>query len=92
MINRDYYLKELNKCTKCGLCQIECPVFKETFNECDCPKGKILILEGILKGDLKFSEKIINYFEKCQNCDKCKNSCPAGINIPEIFKEVPRQE
>jgi len=88
MLDKNNYLKELNKCSKCGLCQTVCPIFKETFNECDCPKGKIIMLEGVMKGNLKLDEKIIHYLKKCDDCNLCKNSCPAGINIPEIFKVI----
>ena len=36
--------KEINKCSKCGLCQQACPIFQITGNECAVSKGKFTIL------------------------------------------------
>jgi len=35
---------ELNKCSKCGLCQAVCPIFKITQNDCTVSKGKFIML------------------------------------------------
>ena len=36
--------KEINKCSKCGLCQSSCPVYHATGNECAVSKGKFVLL------------------------------------------------
>lgn len=77
--------KELNKCSKCGLCQDSCPVFKLTKNECAVSKGKFIMLHGVAKGELKLSKNINRYLDMCTKCEKCKTSCPSGINVCEIF-------
>ena len=79
------YLKEINKCSNCGLCSAACPVFKRTLNQCDCAKGKIAMIMGVLVGKLKMNEKIKSYLKKCEGCDLCTKSCPAGIKIKELF-------
>lgn len=78
--------KEINKCSKCGLCQSSCPVYHATGNECAVSKGKFVMLSGVLKGDLKLSDKINSYLDLCLNCDKCSKFCPAGINVCEILQ------
>ena len=79
------YKHELNKCSKCGLCQAVCPVFKITGNECTVTKGKFLMLKGVQNGDLQLSPTINKYLEMCLNCGKCKEFCPSGIDACEIF-------
>ena len=77
--------KEINKCSKCGLCQNDCPIFQLTGNECAVSKGKFAMLYGVIKGDLKLSKKINSYLDLCTKCGKCSKQCPAGINVCEIF-------
>ena len=79
------YKNELNKCSKCGLCQAVCPIFKITGNECAVSKGKFVMLEGVEKGDLKLSPTINKYLEMCLKCGKCKDFCPSDIEVCDIF-------
>ncbi len=85
------YKKDIAKCSKCGLCQSVCPVFKETGNECAVSKGKFVMLDGVLKGDLKLNKNINKYLDMCLKCGKCTNFCPSGIDVCKIF-EVAKYE
>lgn len=78
--------KEINKCSKCGLCQAVCPIFQVTGNECAVSKGKFVMLSGVLKGDLNLNENMTSYLDLCTKCNKCSNFCPAGINVCEILQ------
>ena len=80
------FKEEINKCSKCGLCQSVCPVFKETGNECAVSKGKFIMLDGVLKGDLKLNKNINKYLDLCLKCGKCKDFCPSGIDACKIFE------
>lgn len=80
------FKEEINKCSKCGLCQSVCPVFKITGNECAVSKGKFVMLDGILKGDLKLSKTINRYLDMCLKCGKCSDFCPSGIDVCKIFE------
>lgn len=79
---------EINKCSKCGLCQSVCPVFKETLNDCAVSKGKFVMLDGVLKGDLKLSKNINKYLDMCLKCGKCKDFCPSNIDVCTIFESA----
>ena len=76
---------DINKCSKCGLCQSVCPIYKITGNDCAVSKGKFVMLEGVLKGDLKLSKNIEKYLDMCLKCGKCKDFCPSGIDVCKIF-------
>jgi len=78
--------KEINKCSKCGLCQQACPIFQITGNECAVSKGKFIMLSGVIKGDIPFDKTLDKYLDLCTKCNKCSNFCPAGINVCEIFQ------
>jgi len=77
--------KDLNKCSKCGLCQQSCPVFQFTGNDCSVSKGKFIMLHGVTKGDLKLSKNINKYLDLCLKCGKCTKFCPSGIDAEQII-------
>ena len=81
---RDYE-KELNKCSKCGLCESVCPLYKLVPNDCVASKGKFIMLRGVARGDLKLSKNINKYIDLCLKCGKCKEFCPGGIDICQIL-------
>lgn len=82
------YEEEIYKCSRCGLCQSVCPVYKVTLNECSVSKAKFNMLNGIIKGDLSLSKRIKSYMDLCTGCNACKNFCPSDIDAREIFIAV----
>lgn len=80
------FRNEINKCSKCGLCQSVCPVYKETGNDCAVSRGKFVMLDGVLKGDLKLNKNINKYLDLCLKCGKCKEFCPSSIDVCKIFE------
>lgn len=79
------YEKELSKCSKCGQCQVACPVYKLTKNDCTVSRGKFIMLHGVTQGELKLSKNINKYLDMCLKCGKCSDFCPAGIDALEII-------
>lgn len=77
---------EINKCSKCGLCQSVCPIYKLTGNDCAVSRGKFIMLDGVLKGNLKLNKTINKYLDLCLKCDKCSNFCPSAIDVCKIFE------
>lgn len=79
------YQEDIYKCSKCGLCQSVCPIYKATKNESILSRGKFTILNGIINNELKFTKNVAQNLEMCLNCNLCKNFCPSGIDAKEIF-------
>lgn len=79
------FADDINKCSKCGLCQSVCPVYKFTGNDCAVSRGKFVMLDGVLKGDLKLNKNIEKYLDMCLKCGKCKEFCPSNIDVCDIF-------
>lgn len=88
MDSLENFSEEINKCSKCGLCQAVCPLYKLTGNDCAVSKGKFVMLNGVVKGDLQLNKNINKYLEMCLKCGKCSEFCPSGIDVCRIFSSA----
>ena len=79
------YKEDIHKCSKCGLCQSVCPVYEQTGNDCSVSRGKFIMLNGIIKGDLELNKNVNKYLDMCLKCNACKNFCPSDIDARKIF-------
>ena len=79
------FKEEIHKCSKCGLCQAECPLYKITGNDCTVSRGQFVMLNGVIKGDLKMSAKINRYLDLCLKCGKCSKACPSGVDVVDVI-------
>ncbi len=79
------FKKQIHKCSKCGLCQAECPIYKVTGNDCTVSRGQFVMLKGLLKGDLKMSKTINRYLDLCLKCGACSKYCPSGVDIVDVI-------
>lgn len=79
------YEKELKTCSKCGLCQSVCPIYKEEGIETVVSRGKFNLLLGLLKKDLKYSSNLDKMLFMCLNCKACDDFCPSSIKASEII-------
>jgi len=80
--------KDLDKCSRCALCQSVCPIYDVLKTESAVSRGKFLQLLGVIRGDLDLSPKIIQNLDICLNCGACKDFCPSEINAEEIFSHT----
>jgi len=79
---------ELNKCIRCGYCYELCPLFK-TFNwESDTPRGKLLLIYGLITGEVKPSQDIAEKIFQCFYCQNCSDNCSAGVPVTDIFTDA----
>lgn len=85
MKNLEDFKESIHKCSKCGICQGSCPLYKATGNDCTVSKGLFIMLQGYLKGELKLSKTIKHYLDLCLKCGKCTDICPSGINALDII-------
>ena len=79
------YKEDIHKCSKCGICQADCPIYQVTGNDCTVSRGFFVMLNGVLKGDLKMSKTINHYIDTCLKCGACAKSCPSGIDTIDII-------
>ena len=79
------YKEEIHSCSKCGLCQSVCPIYKITGNDCSVSRGHFIMLKGLIKGDLKMTKKLNRYLDLCLKCGACSKFCPSDIDVVEII-------
>lgn len=83
--------EDIYKCSRCGLCQYVCPVYKAAKNECAVSRGKFNILNGIIKNELFLNRKVKTYLDLCTGCNACKDFCPSKIDAKTIFRTAKHQ-
>ena len=76
---------EIHSCSKCGLCQSVCPIYKITGNDCTVSRGQFIMLKRLINGELKMSKTINRYLDMCLKCGACSKFCPSGIDVVEII-------
>ena len=79
------YKNQIHSCSKCGLCQSVCPIYKITGNDCSVSRGHFIMLRGLLKGELKMSPKINRYLDLCLKCGACTKFCPSGNDVVDVI-------
>lgn len=79
------YKEKIHSCSKCGLCQSVCPIYKLTGNDCTVSRGHFIMLKGLIKGDLKMTPKLNRYLDLCLKCGACSKFCPSDIDVVEII-------
>lgn len=79
------FKEDIHRCSKCGLCQAECPIYKITGSDCTVSRGQFVMLKGILDGDLKMTKTINRYLDLCLKCGACTKFCPSGIDVVDVI-------
>jgi len=72
-------------CIRCGMCQAVCPVFEQTKKEADVARGKLALLDGLMKNSFSNADGVKERLDRCLLCGSCAANCPSGVNVLEIF-------
>ncbi len=73
------------ECVSCGLCQSNCPIYKQSYVESNSAKGKMSILYALLEGWLDWDEVADRMYE-CTTCKNCQATCLSGLDIPAVVE------
>ena len=76
---------QLDKCSRCGMCQAVCPLFSQTGNEGDVARGKLALLDGLAKEMLKDAGNVEERLYRCLLCGSCETNCSSNVHIMSIF-------
>ena len=79
---------ELNKCIRCGYCYELCPLFKSYSWESDTPRGKLLIIQGMITGKIEPTQETVDKIFQCFYCKNCSDNCSAGVPVTDIFTDA----
>ncbi|MDO9264634.1 MAG: 4Fe-4S dicluster domain-containing protein [Desulfosalsimonadaceae bacterium] len=82
---------ELDSCMHCGTCSLHCSVavaFDSIGNENILPSERMTFLKDYITQkniSARGLEAIAQGIYLCTNCDRCTVSCPAGINLRDLW-------
>lgn len=76
---------QLVVCMRCGMCQAVCPLYAETGRESDVARGKLALLDGLMKSMFRDPEGVSKRLNKCLLCGSCSSNCPSGVKVIDIF-------
>jgi glycolate oxidase iron-sulfur subunit len=75
----------LVSCMRCGMCQAVCPVYGQTLREADVTRGKIALLENLLREMIADADGVAGKLNRCLLCGSCQANCPSGVKVLDIF-------
>lgn len=79
------YDGKLDSCIRCGYCYEHCPIYRNSQWESDSPRGKLIILHGLLHGELPASAYAAEKIFSCFHCKRCESVCSADVPFTEIL-------
>jgi ferredoxin len=79
---------KLHTCIRCGYCYEHCHIFKVTGWESDTPRGKLIMLYGLLQGDLEATDYMAEKIFECYMCKRCDATCSAKVEVTDIFNDA----
>lgn len=82
-------LAGLEPCVHCGFCLQSCPTYLSTGDEADSPRGRIVLIKGLLQGRLSPREaELRHHLNRCLGCRACETSCPSGVSYGPALEQA----
>lgn len=78
-------IKDLKQCVRCGSCKALCPTYGHDLVEPMSARGRLVLLLGLLEGELEPTPLLNERLFSCLLCGMCETSCPAGVKITEAI-------
>lgn len=70
----------LDPCVHCGFCLPACPTFLATGDEADSPRGRIVLMRGLERGEIAPRDPSLReHLDACLGCRGCEPVCPSGV-------------
>jgi len=78
----------LNKCIRCGYCYEHCQIYKSTRWDSDSPRGKLILLYGLLSGQVEPTPYVASKMFECFHCNRCQKACSSGVPIQDVYNDA----
>jgi len=82
----------LDPCVHCGFCLPACPTYLSTRDESDSPRGRIVLMRALDRGDLPADDAALRqHLDACLGCRGCEPVCPSGVAYGRGLEEARRR-
>ncbi|MFN8571617.1 MAG: heterodisulfide reductase-related iron-sulfur binding cluster [Gemmatimonadaceae bacterium] len=79
----------LDRCVHCGFCLQACPTYLVLEDENDSPRGRLLLMRGVLEGELPIEDPSVRtHLDRCLGCRGCESACPSGVPYGQLLEAV----
>ena len=79
-VSRADGFEALDPCVHCGFCLPACPTYLATGDEADSPRGRIVLMRMLERGELPSSDPgLVQHLDACLGCRGCEPVCPSGV-------------
>jgi len=75
----------IRTCVHCGFCLSTCPTYLETGSELDSPRGRILLMKGVLEETIPLDQTVVAHIDSCLGCLACVTACPSGVQYNTLI-------
>jgi glycolate oxidase iron-sulfur subunit len=79
-------LGDLDKCTRCGLCEQACPTYRDLHVEADSPRGRVFLMKQTAQGEAPVDEHLAEHLYVCLGCRACETACPSGVPFGKLLE------
>jgi glycolate oxidase iron-sulfur subunit len=85
------YKRDVSRCVRCGACSTVCPSFLADRRESRSPRGRMALIEAVLKGALPTSQLYRDRLSTCTGCLACESACASGVPVTSIIHAAKEQ-
>ncbi|MEM2942605.1 MAG: (Fe-S)-binding protein [Candidatus Bathyarchaeia archaeon] len=82
---------ELNRCFRCSFCRSQCPIYHSKLDETWNARGRMMAIQLLREGKIKFDKEILDRIYTCALCKSCEEICPGLVKVTDIVRETRRQ-
>ncbi|MCU0635691.1 MAG: 4Fe-4S dicluster domain-containing protein, partial [Gemmatimonadaceae bacterium] len=77
----------IDACVHCGFCLQACPTYVTLEDENDSPRGRILLMRGLVEGTLALDDPDVGtHIDRCLGCRACETACPSGVPYGQLLE------